>query len=128
MALAEISVKNDSKKVLVIDDSKRFCKSIKLIMNSEGFHVDLCYNGVDGINMIRQQHFDVVIVDYIMPDMDGVEVTKQILNLNGDIPIIMVTGNKDDSLEKTFKRAGGRFIFDKIINYDNFFDAIDSVI
>ena len=84
-----------SKKVLVVDDEKLIVKGIRFSLEQDGMDVDYAYDGEQALEMARQNEYDVVLLDIMLPKMSGLEVCQQIREFS-DMPIIMVTAKGDD--------------------------------
>jgi DNA-binding response OmpR family regulator len=93
--MAEESFKN--RVVLVVDDEERMARFIRLNLEHDGFQVVEAYNGMQAMNAIREKIPDIVLLDVMLPDMDGFEVLKLIREMNS-LPVIMLTakGEEDD--------------------------------
>lgn len=83
--------------ILVVDDNKITTKLIKRYLETNGFEADIAYNGVECLEMVEQRKPDAIILDVMMPKMDGYETAK---NLKGDsnksdIPVVIVTALND---------------------------------
>jgi len=85
------------RRILVVDDEERMVRFIRLNLEHDGFHVIEAYNGTQAINKIRSNLPDLVLLDIMMPDLDGFEVLKIIRNISS-VPVIMLTakGEEDD--------------------------------
>ncbi|MCF8235135.1 MAG: sigma-54 dependent transcriptional regulator [Bacteroidales bacterium] len=79
-------------KILVIDDEKSIRNTLRDILEYEKYKVDDAENGVKGLEMIRANKYDAVLLDIKMPQMDGLEVLDRILEIT-DIPVIMISGH-----------------------------------
>ena len=86
------------KKILIIEDNKEIAEIEKDYLEASQYLVDIAYNGNDGISMAREKDYDLIILDIMLPGMDGYQVCKE-LSLNLDIPIIFVTA-KAENLDK----------------------------
>ena len=85
-------------KILVVDDEKRIAKSIKQGFEMDGYAVDIEYDGEDGYNAARADDYDLIILDVMMPIMNGFEVAKKLRADGNKTPILMLTAkdqNKD---------------------------------
>lgn len=85
-------------KILVVDDEKRIAKSIKQGLEMDGYAVDVEHDGEDGYNAARADDYDLIILDVMMPIMDGLEVAKKLRADGNKTPILMLTAkdqNKD---------------------------------
>ena len=92
--------------VLVIDDEKSVCNSCKKILTREGYHVDVASSGEEALNKIKSNGFDVVITDWKMPEMDGIEIANRIKKENPKITVIMITGYPSVDTSVKAMRAG----------------------
>ena len=91
-------------KILVIDDEAEICNVISTCLIREGYEVFSAHNGREGLEMMCEVFPDLIILDILMPDMNGFEVGERIKNdeLHKNIPIIIMTGNataKEDKLK-----------------------------
>ena len=80
-----------SKHVLVIDDDEDIRKSFVLGLEELTYHVDTASSGQEGLEKEKTKHYDLILLDLKMPDMDGTEVLKRIRKRNKEIPIYIVT-------------------------------------
>lgn len=83
-------------KILVVDDEKLLVKGIKFNLENEGYAVDACHDGLSGLAAAKTGAYDLVILDLMMPGMDGLEVCREIRNFS-TVPVIMLTARSDDS-------------------------------
>ena len=83
-----------AERILVIEDEERIAQFIKRGLIYEGYRVDVAYDGSSGLQMAREQPPDLVILDWMLPGLDGLEVCRR-LRAAGDVPILMLTA-KDD--------------------------------
>ena len=93
--MAEDVYKN--KLILVVDDEERMARFIRLNLEHDGFQVIEAYRGMQAVQLIRDRMPDVVILDVMMPDLDGFEVL-QLIRETSQVPVIMLTarGEEDD--------------------------------
>jgi len=82
-----------SEHILVIDDERDIRQLISLILETEGYTVTQCGGGSEGLQLLEQEPFDLVVLDIMMPEMDGWSVCRQIrLNPSTrDIPVLILT-------------------------------------
>ena len=87
--------------ILCVEDEPEMIDLIRLILGRRGFEVKGATGGMEGLKMIREEHPDLVLLDLMMPDMDGWEVYQQIKadEKTRDIPVIVVTA-KAQSIDK----------------------------
>ena len=84
-----------AKKVLVVDDEKLIVKGIRFSLEQDGMSVDVAYDGEEALEAAHRTHYDVILLDVMLPKMSGFEVCQQIREFS-DIPIIMLTAKGDD--------------------------------
>ncbi len=84
-----------SAKILVIDDEKDIVAFLEINLHRAGFEVLKAYNGIDGVLTVESEKPDLVVLDLMLPDMDGFEVCKKIRMLS-QVPVIMLTARGDD--------------------------------
>ena len=87
-----------NEKILVVDDDKNICELLRLYLEKEGFHVTLAYDGAAALKEFERLHPDMVLLDVMMPGMDGWEVCRRIRQ-NNKTPIIMLTA-KGETYDK----------------------------
>ena len=82
--------------VLIIDDDKKLCRLVKDYLEPMGYDVDAAHTGTHGLEKVLAGDFHVVILDVMMPEMDGFEVLKR-LRKESDIPVLMLTARGDET-------------------------------
>jgi len=83
-------------KVLIIDDDIKLCRLIKDYLGPMGFDVDAAHSGAGGLKKALSGNFHVIILDVMLPEMDGFEILKQ-LRKESDIPVLMLTALGDET-------------------------------
>ncbi len=84
-----------SKRVLVVDDEKLIVKGIRFSLEQDGMEVDAAYDGEEALKLIRENAYDIILLDIMLPKYDGFEVCQQIREFS-DVPVIMLTAKGDD--------------------------------
>ena len=96
--------------VLVVDDNKVNLKVAQKFLEAYALHVTLAESGRESINLVRQKRFHAIFMDYMMPEMDGVEATRLIRKEAGEngqeVPIIALTANVSDEAREMFANNG----------------------
>lgn len=82
-------------KILVVDDEKIIVKGIKFNLENEGYEVDAAYDGTEAVEKAKEVGYDLIILDVMMPKMDGLEACGQIREFSS-VPIIFLTARTDD--------------------------------
>ena len=83
-------------RILVVDDEKIIVKGIKFNLENEGFDIETAYNGEDALEIIKNVHLDLVILDLMMPKLDGLETCRRIREFS-TVPILMLTAKSEDT-------------------------------
>lgn len=83
------------KKVLVVDDEKSIVKGIKFTLEQDDMQVDVAYDGEEGFSMAKDNNYDIILLDIMLPGMTGLEICQMIREFS-DVPIIMLTAKGED--------------------------------
>jgi DNA-binding response OmpR family regulator len=97
------------RKVLLVDDDVEFCEATKLLLESKDYEVAMAHNGKEGLERVRVEHPNLVILDVMMPEMNGYDVC---VVLKADpklkrIPVILLTGVDQAVFRTTYSRQMG---------------------
>lgn len=97
-----------NKNILVIDDEELIVRSLKKLLEKNGFVVFIAKNGQDALIMVEEENFDLIVADIRMPGLNGVETIQSINgylenNKRGKIPTIFITGYADEGIKKEAK-------------------------
>lgn len=84
-----------AKRVLVVDDEKLIVKGIRFSLEQEGMEVDSAFDGEEALNMAKDHEYDIILLDIMLPKMNGLEVCQQIREFSS-VPIIMLTAKGED--------------------------------
>ena len=84
-----------SKKVLVVDDEKLIVKGIRFSLEQDGMEVDVAYDGEEALELVRGNAYDIILLDVMLPKLDGFAVCQQIREFS-NVPIIMLTAKGED--------------------------------
>lgn len=91
--------------VLVIDDNPKVRSSMKAMLESCGFDVSVAGDGDEGLQQFRQEPFDLVISDIIMPRKDGFETVRELREMTDDVPIIVMSGGSVTARDEIARQA-----------------------
>lgn len=111
-------------KVLLIDDEPDFLRVMGLHIRSWGYELVTASSGKEGIAAVKCGKPDIVILDYVMPDMDGIKALKQIRKIKDDLPVIMFTANPDIKSIKGSKKLGVSAYIPKFCVYTDMPSAV----
>lgn len=84
-----------AKKVLVVDDEKLIVKGIRFSLEQDGMEVDCAYDGEEALEKAKEKEYDIILLDIMLPKMDGFEVCQQIRDFSS-VPIVMLTAKGED--------------------------------
>lgn len=87
-----------SEKILIIEDEEKIARFVELELAHEGYKIYKSFNGREGLEMVKSDHFDLVLLDIMLPELNGLEVLRRIRK-NSDIPVIMLTA-RDAVMDK----------------------------
>lgn len=101
-------------KILIVDDDEIVRVALERELSEEGYEVQVAESGQEAVELARNESFDIVYTDLVMPDMNGIKVCKQIKRLSEDTEVILISGHPKEIVEHQvdFVDAGGR---DKIL-------------
>lgn len=83
-------------RLLVVEDEHKIAQALKSGLEMENFAVDVCYDGEDGLNTALNDEYDLILLDVMLPIIDGIEVCKGIRKANNHTPILMLTAKDQD--------------------------------
>lgn len=83
------------RRVLVVDDEKLIVKGIRFSLEQDGMEVDAAYDGEEALRLIRENTYELVLLDVMLPKLDGFGVCQQVREFS-DVPIVMLTAKGDD--------------------------------
>ncbi|MCK5087963.1 MAG: response regulator, partial [Melioribacteraceae bacterium] len=85
-------------KILWVDDEIEMLKSHVIYLAEKGFEVDTVTNGEDAVSFVKEKEFDLIFLDEMMAGMGGLETLSKIMEINPNIPVVMVTKSEEESL------------------------------
>ena len=132
MATLETLSRSNSANILVIDDETRIREACTVVLSDRGFDVSSAADGEIGLEMIREKHFDIVLVDLMMPQISGFDVLSEVRKNHPDTVVIVITGYATlehsieamkkgafDFIPKPFTPDQLRAVVDKSLQYTN---------
>jgi CheY-like chemotaxis protein len=116
-------------RILIVDDEprvrdvfKEFCQITK------GVEVEIAENGVDAVDKVKNDDYDLVTMDLIMPEMAGVEAVAKIKELKPQMPVIIITGNATERLINQAGLKGAASLLLKPVRLDDFVDEVTTAL
>lgn len=113
--------------VLIIDDDKELCALIKRSILSENIEADCCNTGKEGLKKLKEKEYQLVILDVMMPGMDGFETLEKI-RAESSLPILMFTSKNDSASKVRGLRAGADDYLTKPFDMDELIARVASLI
>jgi len=110
--------------VLVVDDNEDLLETLSLILKRRGFSVDTAENGASAVDKFKEQHFDVTLMDIVMPEMNGVEAFRQIREICPGATVIMMTAYSEEELIQMAREEGAHRVIHKPIRIDQLIELI----
>jgi len=113
-----------SEKVLLVDDEEDFLDAVAERMRARGIEVSTTTSARDALEMIEEKSFDAIVMDLMMPELEGTEALKAIKNRNGEMQVIMLTGYVTPEQVDQAKKFGAMDIMEKPPNLDVLIERI----
>lgn len=114
-------------KILIVDDDKELCALIKKSVLKENIEADCCYSGKNSLIKLKENNYQLVILDVMMPGIDGFE-TLELIRKESNLPILMFTSKNDNTSKVRGLRAGADDYLTKPFNMDELIARIVSLI
>ena len=118
----------ESKKVLIAEDSSVIQNLTRKILQIQNYQIYSAKNGLQVINMVDNEDFDIILMDINMPKMDGMECAQKIRahsdKKKAQIPIVAITGNAQNYTMEDFKKVGINEYLQKPLNFDKLVDTV----
>ena len=116
--------------ILVIDDEKSIRSLLRQLFERQGYKVLVAANGDEGIQTFNENSVDLVIMDLIMPEKDGIETIRELRSLDPDIKIIAISGGgilQPDLYLKLARKFGALYSFQKPIENDKILTFVENL-
>jgi|RhiMetdeSRZDD1v2_1073273.scaffolds.fasta_scaffold230365_3 two-component system, OmpR family, response regulator MprA len=110
--------------ILIVDDNQDFVEFLKFLLSHDGFDVRWAFNGPDALKSVRDQPVDLVILDVMMPKMDGLTVCRELKRLRPSLPVILLTAKDDIATRTTAMNLGVSDFLAKPVNIEDFLTRI----
>ncbi len=82
-------------KILLVDDERQLIDALSMILKQHKYSVDACYNGEDGLDLALSGVYDLIVLDIMMPKIDGLSVLKEIRRNKIDVPVLMLSAKSE---------------------------------
>ena len=115
-------------RLLIVDDEVNLCKGCQRIFEDEGYTMEAAYTGEEGLKKATKEMYDAVLVDLKMPDMNGIDLIKQLKVYRPEVPIIMITGYASVPTAVEAMKCGADDYIPKPFNPDEIVEAVKKAI
>lgn len=114
--------------VLVVDDEKDTCSNLQDILTELGYRVDVAYDGPSALERVRQNAYDVALLDLRMPGMDGLELYRRIKELRAGTVAIVVTAYATSDTAQTIQQVGAWRILSKPVDFPQLMQCVEQAL
>ncbi len=101
------------KKVLIIEDEKAIAKALELKLKKAGFDARGVSNGQEGLDILQKEKYDLILLDLVMPVMDGFTMLTELKKMNIEVPVIILSNLSQKGDEKKARDLGAKDFFIK---------------
>lgn len=119
---------NAAPRILVVDDEVDTCSNLSDILTELGYQVDVAYDGLGALELVKQHAYDVALLDLKMPGMDGLELYRRIKEIQSGTVAIVVTAYASSNTANDALAAGAWKIVSKPVNLSNLLALVDEAI
>ena len=111
-------------KALIVDDNRDLGKLTSEILKERGFRVNIAFDGVSALARIKQEPYDLMILDYRLPGISGLTVLEKTQQIRPNLKTIMISAFGDDSTRARAKELGAYAFLDKPFNLDGLVNVV----
>jgi len=104
---------SDKKRILIAEDEKPMAKALQLKLNNMGFEAEIAGNGEEALEMLKNGNFDLLVLDLMMPKVDGFGVLTELKNQGSSLPVIVASNLSQPDDAKRARDLGARDFFVK---------------
>lgn len=114
-------------RILIIEDDERILGFLKRGLEGEGHAVDLALNGEAGLGFVKMRSYDVILLDVYLPEMNGIEVCKELRRQRRMTPVLMMTAKDSPEVQQEAVRAGVNDYLPKPFSFELLLAKIDAL-
>ncbi|MFW6293017.1 MAG: response regulator [Spirochaetota bacterium] len=118
-------------RILVVDDDEQICALISRILRNEGHEVTARMSGIEALATLRENQFDLLLLDLVMPRKGGLETIMEIRDISPGLPIIVVSGKVvfgDESITRLLKQYGALAVLSKPFTSEQLCEAVSTAL
>ena len=113
--------------LLIVDDEQRFANMLAKRLSLRGCHCEVCYNGQQALERVRQKNFFLILLDLRLPDMYGIEVLTQIKAISAQTPVIILTGHGTEKDRRACMQKGAYAFMSKPLAIDELMSILERI-
>ncbi len=117
----------DAYRVLIVDDEEMIRNFLVSVLSKQGQDCQTARDGLEALEKIKNNSFDAVVTDIVMPRMDGITLTQETVKLYPDLPILVITGHAEEYSAKSAIAAGAREFIKKPFSLPEFIIRFDKM-
>ena len=114
--------------LLIIDDERRFADMLARRLQLRGCICEVCYSGLEALEILKLKKFDLILLDLHLPDLYGTEVLGRIKKINLNTPVIVVTGHGTDKDRQECIRQGAHAFMHKPLGIVELMSILDQIV
>ncbi|MEO0087245.1 MAG: response regulator [candidate division WOR-3 bacterium] len=115
-------------KILLVDDNFELGFTLKELLELKGFQVEYVEDGFAALDKFKENNFDLVIMDIVMPGMDGIEIFKKMKEIKKDIKAIFVSAFIEDKRKEELKKMGIKYFVEKPYDFSKIASKIEEML
>ena len=121
-------MKEEKANILLVEDEENLHETLKLNLEMEGYSVTSAYDGSEAMKMVEEEYFDLIIMDVMLPEMDGISVTENIRLNNNDVPVLMLSAKNTGQDRVLGLKKGADDYLTKPFNLEELLLRVDKLI
>ncbi|WP_022851312.1 response regulator [Limisalsivibrio acetivorans] len=116
------------KRILLVEDNRDEREGLAKLLEGSGFSVETAENGLFALDKLKEEEFDLVVTDLMMPAADGLQFLHTIRSAGDEMPVIVITGNENIASMLSAFQMGALDVVYKPFNYDTLLETISGVL
>ena len=121
-------MKEEKANILLVEDEENLHETLKLNLEMEGYSVSSAYDGNEAMKMVEEEYFDLIIMDVMLPEMDGISVTENIRLTNNEVPVLILSAKNTGQDRILGLKKGADDYLTKPFNLEELLLRIDKLI
>jgi CheY-like chemotaxis protein len=121
-------MRSETTSILVVDDDVDTCRNLSDILIDLGYHVDTAHDGLSALELVRNHHYDLALLDYKMPGMDGLTLYREIKRLRAETVAIVVTAYAGGTTAEEALQAGAWHVLPKPVDFSKLLALVSEAV